>query len=203
MPCDEGRPPRRTALIGVIVGKAHPLVGNAIDIGCAVAHDPVAICTDIRYANVVNPEHQDVGFVGRQSDRRSDHNAQSACDSNDESGNSMQFHEILLPRPSKIDRSLAQFAEDFQSSPYSEHQSGESRSTPHRRKHQPTQTPRIDTFARVDRSGLAAPQDPRDSLKHLDGRIDLGLAKRNALDIAAQRNPLLACELVQLLKAGN
>src|SRR5262249_44050513 len=45
---DEARPPRRAALLGVIVGEHHALAGDAVDVWRVVAHQPKSIGADVR-----------------------------------------------------------------------------------------------------------------------------------------------------------
>ena len=47
----------------VIVGKTDSLPCDPINIGSAVAHDTVAVCTDIGNPDIVTPYHQNIGFV--------------------------------------------------------------------------------------------------------------------------------------------
>jgi hypothetical protein len=60
---DERRPPGGAALLAVGVGEPHALVGDAVDVGRPVAHQPVAVAAQIRDADVVAPDDQDVGPV--------------------------------------------------------------------------------------------------------------------------------------------
>ena len=58
-------------------------------------------------------------------------------------------------------------------------------------------SPRGGTPAGLDLSARAS-EDARRAVNHLDGRLDLGLAGGDALDVAAQRNALLDREGVKL-----
>ena len=60
---DERRAAGRAALLAVGVGEPHPLVGDAVDVRRAVAHQPVAVAAQVRDADVVAPDDQDVGLV--------------------------------------------------------------------------------------------------------------------------------------------
>ena len=53
---DERRPTRRTTLLGVVVGEHHPLVGEAIDVGRLVAHQPTAVTAQVRDPDVITPD---------------------------------------------------------------------------------------------------------------------------------------------------
>ena len=64
---DKGRAPRRAALVAVVVGKAHALFGNAVDIRRAIAHDPVAVGADIGNADIVAPDDQNIGLICRRT----------------------------------------------------------------------------------------------------------------------------------------
>jgi hypothetical protein len=57
---DERRPPGRAALLAVGVGEPHPLVGDPVDVGRAVAHQAVAVAAQVGDADVVTPDDQDV-----------------------------------------------------------------------------------------------------------------------------------------------
>ena len=61
---DERRPPRGAALLAVGVGEAHPLVGDAVDVRRAVAHQAVAVAAQVGDPDVVAPDHQDVRVLG-------------------------------------------------------------------------------------------------------------------------------------------
>jgi hypothetical protein len=53
LPGDKGRAPRGTALLRVIVGKDHAFFGNAVDIGCLIAHQTAAVGADVGDAHIV------------------------------------------------------------------------------------------------------------------------------------------------------
>jgi hypothetical protein len=44
---DEGRAPRRTVLLAVVVGELHALLGDPVDVGGPVAHHPVAVAAEV------------------------------------------------------------------------------------------------------------------------------------------------------------
>ena len=62
---DEGRPAGGAALLTVGVREAHPLVGDAVDVGRAIAHQAVAVAAQVRDADVITPEHHDVRLAIR------------------------------------------------------------------------------------------------------------------------------------------
>ena len=62
---DERRAAGRTALLAVVVGEDHPLVGDAIDVGRAVAHQPHRVGADVGLPDIVAPDDQDVGTLLR------------------------------------------------------------------------------------------------------------------------------------------
>ena len=64
LPGDEGGPPCGAALLAVGVGEAHPLVGDAVDVGRAIAHHAVAVAAQVPDADVVAPDDEDVRLVG-------------------------------------------------------------------------------------------------------------------------------------------
>ena len=57
---DERRPAGRAALLAVGVGEPHPLVGDPVDVRRAIAHQPVAVAAQVRDADVVAPDDDDV-----------------------------------------------------------------------------------------------------------------------------------------------
>ncbi len=57
---DERRSAGGAALLAVGVGEPHPLVGDAVDVGRAVAHQAVAVAAEVRDADVIAPDHEDV-----------------------------------------------------------------------------------------------------------------------------------------------
>jgi hypothetical protein len=63
LPGDEGGPTRRAGLFAISVGEEHALLGDAIDVGRLVAHHTLVVGADIPVADVVAPDHQDVGFL--------------------------------------------------------------------------------------------------------------------------------------------
>src|SRR5207253_8437969 len=68
---DERGSSGRAALLAIAVGKAHPFLRDAVDIGCAVAHQPVTVATQVGDADIVAPDHDDVRLVCSSS--RSSH----------------------------------------------------------------------------------------------------------------------------------
>ena len=60
LPGDERRPSRRAALLAVRVGEPHALVGDPVDVRRPVAHQPVAVATEVRDPDVIAPDDEDV-----------------------------------------------------------------------------------------------------------------------------------------------
>ena len=60
---DERRPAGRAALLAVGVGEPHALVGDPVDVGRAVAHQPVAVAAQVGDADVIAPDDEDVRFA--------------------------------------------------------------------------------------------------------------------------------------------
>src|SRR5262245_19353303 len=60
---DERGSPGRAALLAVAVGEAHTLLRDAVDIGRAIPHQPVAIATEVGDADVVPPDDDDIWFL--------------------------------------------------------------------------------------------------------------------------------------------
>ena len=65
LPADERGAARRAALLAVGIGEPHALVGDAVDVRRAIAHQAVAVTTQIADPDVVAPEHQDVRLTVR------------------------------------------------------------------------------------------------------------------------------------------
>ena len=67
---DERRPAGGAALLGVVVGEDHPFAGDPVDVGRAVAHQAHRVGADVRLADVVAEDDQDVrllrGVLGRR-----------------------------------------------------------------------------------------------------------------------------------------
>jgi hypothetical protein len=62
---DEGRAPGRAALLAVRVGEPHPLGGEPVDVGRAVAHEAAAVAAQVGDSDVVSPEDHDVRLALR------------------------------------------------------------------------------------------------------------------------------------------
>ena len=60
---DEVRPPRRAARLGVVVGEAHPLGREPVEVGCPPPHDALVVGADIEPADVVTHDHDDIGLL--------------------------------------------------------------------------------------------------------------------------------------------
>ena len=67
---DERRASGGTTLLGVGVSEHRAFFGNPVDVGGFVAHDAVVVGADVVHADVVTPDHQNVGLIG--CERRSD-----------------------------------------------------------------------------------------------------------------------------------
>src|SRR5689334_4934082 len=57
---DKRRSSGRAALLGIDIGETHAFLGDAVYIGRAVAHQPVAVATDVGQADIIAPDHDDV-----------------------------------------------------------------------------------------------------------------------------------------------
>src|SRR5262245_54716273 len=62
---DEGRAARRAALLGVVVGEQQALCGDPIDVRRPVAHQALGKDAQVRLADVVAPDDQDVRLLRR------------------------------------------------------------------------------------------------------------------------------------------
>ncbi len=60
LPGDEGGPARRATLLGVVVGEDHALLCKTVDVRRPVAHQTHRIGADVRLADVVTPDDDDV-----------------------------------------------------------------------------------------------------------------------------------------------
>ena len=60
---DERSATGRAALLRVGVRKQRALTGDTIDIRRLIAHHTVVVGADVVYADVVTPNHEDIGFV--------------------------------------------------------------------------------------------------------------------------------------------
>jgi hypothetical protein len=60
---DERRAARRTALLTVVIGEQHPLLADRVDVGRAIAHQPVCVGADIRVPDIVAPDDDNVGLL--------------------------------------------------------------------------------------------------------------------------------------------
>ena len=56
LPGDEGGAAGGAALLAVRIGEAQPLIGDAVDVGGAVAHQPIAVVAHVADADVVPPD---------------------------------------------------------------------------------------------------------------------------------------------------
>ncbi len=75
---DERRAAGRAALLAVVVSEHHALAGDAVDARRLVPHQTAGVSADVRLADVVTPDHQDVRLLrrrapcGRRSRRQQD-----------------------------------------------------------------------------------------------------------------------------------
>ena len=60
LPGDEGRAARGAGLFAVGIGEHHAFLGDAVDVGRLVAHEPVRIAAEVRDADIVAPDDEDV-----------------------------------------------------------------------------------------------------------------------------------------------
>ena len=60
---DERRAARGARLLAVGVGEQHPFLGDAVDVGRLVAHQAVRVAAQVRDADVIAPDDEDVGLV--------------------------------------------------------------------------------------------------------------------------------------------
>ena len=78
---DEGGAASGAALLRVVVREAHAFIRDAIDVGRLVAHHAAAVVADVPGADVVAPDHEDVGLLRRGLRRRGD--ARYECHDNE------------------------------------------------------------------------------------------------------------------------
>ena len=64
LPGDEGRPAGGAGLLTVAVGEHHAFLGDAVDVGRLVAHQTVRVATQVRDADIVAPDDEDVRLLG-------------------------------------------------------------------------------------------------------------------------------------------
>src|SRR5215467_15046651 len=57
---DERCPSGGAALLAIAVGETHAFLGNAVDIGRAVAHQPVAVAAEVGNTDIIAPNDDDV-----------------------------------------------------------------------------------------------------------------------------------------------
>ena len=60
---DERRATGGAALLAVVVGELHALLGEAVDVRSAIPHQAVGVGADVRLADVVAPDDHDVGLL--------------------------------------------------------------------------------------------------------------------------------------------
>ena len=62
---EKGGASGRAALLRVVVGEADAFPGDAVNVRRLVAHHAMAVVADVLDADVVAPDDEDVGFLGR------------------------------------------------------------------------------------------------------------------------------------------
>ena len=62
LPGDEGGSTGCAGLLGVVVGKDDALIGDPVDVGRLVAHQPHRVGRDVRLPDIVAPDDEDVRF---------------------------------------------------------------------------------------------------------------------------------------------
>jgi hypothetical protein len=68
---DESRTTSGAALFGVVVDEATTLLGYAVNVGGLIAHQAIAVATQVALTDIVTPEDENVGFSvwhGKQED---------------------------------------------------------------------------------------------------------------------------------------
>src|SRR5688500_14108329 len=60
---DEGRAASRAGLLTVAVGEHHAFIGDAVDIGRLIAHQTARVAAQIRDADIVAPDNEDVWLL--------------------------------------------------------------------------------------------------------------------------------------------
>src|SRR5262249_54053370 len=60
---NERRSSSRAVLLAVAVGESHALLRGAVDVWRAVAHQPVAIATEVGDADVISPDDENIRFL--------------------------------------------------------------------------------------------------------------------------------------------
>ena len=91
---DEARAPGGAALVAVVVEEADPLVGDAVDVRRAIAHEAVAVGADVTDTDIVAPDHEDVGPFGGGGADGSD----ERCDGDQDSPvKAWSLHLVVLP----------------------------------------------------------------------------------------------------------
>ena len=62
LPGDEGGPPRGAGLLAVRVGEQHAFFREPVDIGGPVAHEPECVAAQVRDADVIPPDDENIGL---------------------------------------------------------------------------------------------------------------------------------------------
>jgi hypothetical protein len=61
---DERRAAGGTGLLTVGIGEHHAFLGDTVDIGRPVAHHAVRVATQVRLADIIAPNHEDIRLAG-------------------------------------------------------------------------------------------------------------------------------------------
>src|SRR5690606_877416 len=64
LPGDERRAAGGAGLFTVAVDEHHALVGDAVDVGRAIAHEAMRVATEVRDTDVVAPDYENVRLAG-------------------------------------------------------------------------------------------------------------------------------------------
>jgi hypothetical protein len=60
---DERSAPGGAGLFGVIVGKQHAFLGDAVDIGRVIAHQSMRVARQVRLPDIVAPDDEDIRLL--------------------------------------------------------------------------------------------------------------------------------------------
>ena len=60
---NKGRSSSGTTLLSIPVRKQSALVGDPVDVGRIITHHALVVSIDVPVADIVTPDHQDVGFI--------------------------------------------------------------------------------------------------------------------------------------------
>ena len=60
---DERRPSGGATLLGIVVSEEHALIGHPVNVRCLVSHHAFRVGAEVRLADVIAPEDDDVGLL--------------------------------------------------------------------------------------------------------------------------------------------